>query len=122
MPDFFGVLADGTVGGELGSGSHVHQALAAEGHTVGIFAVGLQLGIDIGCVVQQQIVLVVAAHNQLVEQIAQAVVGGNSTVHQRVQRTAQVSIAVVDRTGVVAALDGIDLLDSVAEDILVLSA
>ena len=44
MPDFLGVLTDGTVGGELGSGCHVHQTLAAEFHAVSVLAVCLQLG------------------------------------------------------------------------------
>ena len=42
VPDFLSVLTDGTVGGELGGGSHIHQALAAEGHAVGVIAVDLQ--------------------------------------------------------------------------------
>ena len=54
MPDFLSVLTDGTVRGELGSGGHIHQALAAEGHPIGIIPVGLELGVQIGLVVQQQ--------------------------------------------------------------------
>ena len=51
VPNFFRVLANGTVGGELGCGSHIHQALAAEGLTVGVVPVCLQLSIQVRCIV-----------------------------------------------------------------------
>ena len=80
MPDFLGVLTNGTVGGELGRGSDVHQALAAEGHAVGVVAVDVQLLLEVGSVVQQQIVVVsfvpVGAVQQSIVQVALAVVGG----------------------------------------------
>ena len=41
VPDFRSVLTDGTVRGELGSGSNVHQALAAKGVAVSVVPVGL---------------------------------------------------------------------------------
>ena len=53
MPDFRGVLCDGTVGGELGTAGNVQQALAAKVQPVCIIGIGFQLGVDIGCVVQQ---------------------------------------------------------------------
>ena len=73
MPDLLGVLTDGAVGGELGGGGHVHQALAAEGNAVGIVPVGLELGVEVGSVVQQQEVMVglmpVGAVQQRMEQL-----------------------------------------------------
>ena len=68
VPDFLGVLTDGTVGGELGAAGDVHQALAAEVQPVGVVRVGLQLGIDIGCVVQQDEVVVGLVPGSAVQQ------------------------------------------------------
>ena len=65
MPDFLSVLTDGTVRGELAGGSDVPQALTAECHTVSVLGICLQLSLNVGGVVQQQVVLVVAALNQL---------------------------------------------------------
>ena len=121
MPDFLSVLTDGTVGGELCSGSHVHQTLAAEGHAVGVIAVDLQLLVEVGSVVQQQVVVVslvpVGAVQQSVEQVTLAVIGGHGAVHQGVDGTAQVGIGVVNAPGIVGSLCLVDLLDGVAEDI-----
>ena len=58
VPDLGGVLTNGTVGGELGGGGHIDQALAAEGQTVSILGVGAELGIDVAGVVLQDIVLI----------------------------------------------------------------
>ena len=49
VPDLLGVLTNGTVGRELGSGSDVQQALTAEGKPILVILVDLQLGIHVGC-------------------------------------------------------------------------
>ena len=121
MPNFLGILTNSTVRGELGGRSHVLEALAAEGHAVGIVPVGAELGIQIGFVVQQQPVLVgvFAPVQQRVEQVAQAIIGRHSAIHQRVDSPAEIGIAVVDAARIVGTAAGVDLLNRVAEDILV---
>ena len=36
VPDFIGILTDGAVGGELGTGGYILQALATKGQPVGV--------------------------------------------------------------------------------------
>ena len=86
MPDFRGVLCDGTVGGELGTAGNVQQALAAKVQPVCIIGIGFQLGVDIGCVVQQDEVVVGlvpgSAVQQGVIQLTLVVIGGNGAVYR----------------------------------------
>ena len=109
MPDFLGVLTDGTVGGELGAGSDVQQALTAEVQPVSVVCIHLQLGIHVGSVVQQQEVVVSlvpgSAVQQSVEQLALIVVGRHGAIHQGVQSPAQSCVDLVDATGAVVGLD-----------------
>ena len=58
MPDLFGVLADGAVGGELGGAGYIYQALSAEGQTVGIVPVGTELCLQIAVILPQEEVVV----------------------------------------------------------------
>ena len=119
MPDFLCVLTDGTVGGELACAGNVYQALAAKCAAISIVSICLQLGINIGLVVQQGVVGIclapVVGIQQGVVQVTLICIGGNSAVDQGVDCALQVGIAVVDSAGIVAVLDLVDLLNSCAE-------
>ena len=62
------------------------------------------------------------AIQQRMVQLPLGIVGGDGAVHQRVNGTVQVAVGVVNAPGIIAVLCGVDLLDGVAEDILILLA
>ena len=115
VPDLLGVLTNGTIGRELGSGSDVQQALAAEVQPVSILTVDLQLGIHVGSVVQQDEVVVSlvpgSAVQQSMIQLSLVVIGGHSAVHQGVDGAAQAVIVLIHASGAVSILAGLHELN-----------
>ena len=92
MPDFFGVLLYRPVGGEFSGAGYIIKAFSTEFDSVYIISVCPELGIQIGCVVQKEEIMVcsvpMGAVQQGVVQLPLGIVRGDSAVHKGIDGSA----------------------------------
>ena len=127
-PDFVSIFLDGSVAGELAGVGHVHEALLSERLFIGIIGIALELCVTIGNEIEKDIIMIRLMPIRTVDQrlvkitehTCAAVV--KCAVHQGIQHLLDAGVAVIDILGLVGLADLFDILDSRAEDIVVLFA